>query len=506
MAYDYYDVLTAAARQWPNRLGLLAEQIEFTYGEIDDKAERIAAALYGAGIRPRDRVALCLGTDPEWVFAFFALSRLRASAVMLSPAWQEFELAHAWRLTEPVGVITDAPKAAIFDQIGRPGLAVLVGSDEVSAGWTPFVELTADGAGVVPADVAAIVPDDLELALPFSSGTTGAPKAVRHSHKSLSIATHQWRTCLDLSTTDRLQAVTPLSHILGIVNIGATFEAGATIRLFRKFSPRTMVESFEADRITVGMTVAPIAAALAGMADLESFRLDSLRYLNWSATPVNPEIAKRVSARTGIGWLPAYGTTEVPVLAVNPVSRVPHGRLDSVGLPPDGVHVETIDPATGEFLPRGATGEIVALSPAAMKGYLPLDTPSPFLEGGWYRTGDIGIVEPDGWVVITDRLKELIRVSGYQVSPVEVESLLATSPFVRDCAVFGVPDERRGEAPVAAVVPAEGWTANADEIISWLEPQLAPYKKIREVYFVDAIPRTPSGKIQRRLLRVPPQT
>lgn len=135
-----------------------------------------------------------------------------------------------------------------------------------------------------------------------------------------------------------------------------------------------------------------------------------------------------------------------------------------------------------------------------MLGYLPEDSPDPFLPGGWYRTGDVGSVDADGWIVVTGRLKELIKVSGYQVSPVEIEQVLATSPLVADCAVFGVPDDRRGEAPCAAVVPAPGWTPDAGQLLDWLTPQLAPYKRVREVHFVEAVPRTASGKIQRRLL------
>lgn len=262
-----------------------------------------------------------------------------------------------------------------------------------------------------------------------------------------------------------------------------------------------MVESIERDRITIGMAVAPIASALAAMPDLEQLDLSSLRYLNWSATPVNAELAARVGQRTGIGWLPAYGTTEVPIVAVNPVDSVAHGRLDSVGLPPRDVDVETIDPATLQLLPRNREGEIVVRSPAAMLGYLPEEETSPFLPDGWYRTGDLGRVEPEGWVIVTGRLKELIKVSGYQVSPVELENALAESPLVADCAVFGVPDERRGEVPCAAVVPVAGWQSDAAELIEWLAPQFAPYKRLRDVYFVDAVPRTPSGKIQRRHLQ-----
>lgn len=499
MRYDYSVVLGDAVRRTPDKVALVARDVEYTYAEVRDVVERLASSLAARGVGPRDRVALCLGNEPEWVFAFFALSRLRASAVMMSMAWQQREVEHALQVTRPIGVVADRTKAELIDAVGRPDLAILSGEGSSHHGWDELTGLMDGTPSGVPDNV-DLDPSDLELALPFSSGTTGSPKAVRHTHRSLYVATHQWREGLDVGPDDRLQALTPLAHILGIVNVGATFVGGATIKLFSKFSPRSMVQSFQDDRITIGMTVAPIAAAMAAMPDLEDFRLDSLRYLNWSATPVNAEIAAQVSARTGLGWLPAYGTTEVPIIAVNPVDQVPHGRLDSVGLPGLGVEVETIAPDTHALLPRGSTGEIVARSPAAMLGYLPEGGDPPFLDGGWYRTGDIGHVEPEGWVVVTDRLKELIKVSGHQVSPVEIENVLVTSPWVQDCAVFGVSDERRGEMPCAAVVPCSGWEPDAQRLIDWLSPQLSSYKALRDVYFVDAIPRTASGKIQRRRL------
>ncbi|MET0736596.1 MAG: class I adenylate-forming enzyme family protein [Microbacterium sp.] len=499
MTYDYCTILDDAARRTPEKIGLISQDTTFTYAEIAAAVDRLTAALAGQGIRQGDRVVLCLGNEPEWVFSFFALARLRATLVLVSTAWQQQEFENAFALTQPVGVIAAAGKADLVDQLGRPRFAAVHG-ESAREGWLDLAELVAtpfEGGGLrpEPAD-----PAELELAFPFSSGTTGVPKAVRHTHRSLYTATKQWNETLGLGEDDRLQALTPLAHILGIVNIGATFMSSATITLFQKFSPTIMMDSLEQDRITIGMTVAPIAAAIATMPGLEERDLSALRYLNWSATPVNPAIAADVTARTGIPWLPAYGTTEVPVVAVSPVSSLPHGRLDSVGLPPDGVDVEAIDVETLAFLPRGETGEIVVRSPAAMNGYLPEGGSSPFLDGGWYRTGDIGIVEPEGWVHVNDRKKDLIRVSGNQASPVEIENVLMRSPFVKDCAVFGVSDERRGEIPCAAVIPEPGWEPDEQTLIEWLAPQLAAYKRLRSVYFVDEIPRTPSGKVQRRKL------
>jgi acyl-CoA synthetase (AMP-forming)/AMP-acid ligase II len=504
-SFDYYGLLHRAAERYAGHTALLVDDKRISYATVKASADAVATGLAALGVKRGDRVALCLGNEPEWIYAFFALSRLRAVAVMTSTSWMSHELRHALAVTAPAAIVADGDKCELADGAGRPDLAIVVRGDTHRPGWLPFEEMPA-GPGTLPpwtgqpagtdGDVA-----DLELALPFSSGTTGLPKAVRHTHRSLTFATSQWRDALGLTDSDRLQALTPLSHILGIVNVGATISAGAAIRLFRKFSVRSMVESYQADRITVGIVVAPIAAALAQLPDLDRYDLGSLRYLNWSATPVNAEIAKRLTGRIGVGLQPAYGTTEVPILAVTPLDAPANERLDSVGRPPAGVELEAADPATGALLERGEPGELVARSPAAMRGYLPEPRESPSLPGGWYRTGDLGYVEPAGWVIITGRIKELIKVSGYQVSPVELETVLASSPLVRDCAVFALPDERRGEIPAAAVVPSDPATADAEQLIAWLTPQLAHYKQLRDVYFVAEIPRTPSGKVQRHKIR-----
>jgi len=504
-SFDYYGLLHRAAARYPGRTALLVDDERISYTAVKASTDAVATGLAALGVKQGDRVALCLGNEPEWIYTFFALSRLRAVAVMASTSWMSHELQHAIAITAPVAIVVDDDKRELADGTGRPDLAVVVHGDARRPGWLPFEEMLAVSGVVAPwtgqhADLDDDVAD-LELALPFSSGTTGLPKAVRHTHRSLTFATNQWRDGLGLTDSDRLQALTPLSHILGIVNVGATISAGAAIRLFRKFSVRSMVESYQADRITVGITVAPIASALSEMPDLTDFELDSLRYLNWSATPVNAEVARRLTDRIGVGWKPAYGTTEVPILAVTPLDAPKNARLDSVGMAAADVEMEAADPATGTLLERGELGELVARSPAAMRNYLPESQESPFLPGGWYRTGDLGYVEPAGWVIITGRIKELIKVSGYQVSPVEVESVLASSPLVRDCAVFGLPDERRGEMPVAAVVPNDPATADAEQLIFWLTPQLARYKQLRDIYFVAEIPRTPSGKIQRHKVR-----
>jgi long-chain acyl-CoA synthetase len=255
------------------------------------------------------------------------------------------------------------------------------------------------------------------------------------------------------------------------------------------------------ERMTLEMAVAPIALAMANHPALEDYDLSSLRYVMWGATPITPSVAERVSARTGVRWLPAYGTSEVPVIAANPVDDPERWRLDSAGLPVGGVTLRVVDLDSGEVLPAGGVGEVQVKSDSAMAGYLPDEATAAAFAEGWYRTGDVGWLEPEGWVHLTDRCKEMIKVSGFQVAPAEIEAVLHGHPAVVDCAVFGVPDERAGEVPVAAVQLEPGSDVTADELAGLVADTLATYKRVHRVVIVEAIPRTPSGKVLRRTLR-----
>src|SRR5581483_11244105 len=256
---------------------------------------------------------------------------------------------------------------------------------------------------------------------------------------------------LGLGPGDRFQVATPPSHILGLLNLVTAVSVGATVRLHRRFDLAEILACIEAEKMTLEMAVAPIALAMAQHPTLETHDLSSLRYIMWGATPVTAAVAETVTSRTGVRWLPAYGASELPVIAANPVSRPESWRLDSAGLPPLGVELRVVDLDGGQVLPPGEVGEIQARSPSLMAGYLPDEANADAFVDGWYRTGDVGWLEPEGWVHLTDRSKEMIKVKGFQVAPAEIETVLHGHPAVLDCAVFGLADERAGEVPVAAV-------------------------------------------------------
>lgn len=322
------------------------------------------------------------------------------------------------------------------------------------------------------------------------------PKAVRHTHGSFAVAVRHWRDALQLTSADRMQIMTPPSHILGLLNIVMALDTGAWIRLHRRFDIDLMLHHIEKDRITIEMAVAPIALALAAHPKLESYDLSSLRYIMWCATPVTQSVAEAVTDRTGVSWVTAYGTSELPVIACNEIEGA---RLDTVGRPVPGVRLRIVSLDDGEPLSPGAVGEIQVRSDSVMAGYLPSEATAQAFTDGWYRTGDVGYLDADGWLRITDRAKEMIKVRGFQVAPAEIEAVLHGHKAVEDCAVFGVADPANGEAIVAAVKTCR--PVEADELIALVADRLASYKRPSQVVFVAEIPRLPSGKVLRRVLK-----
>jgi long-chain acyl-CoA synthetase len=453
---------------------LVFEERRYTLPQLDALAHGLAATLRGRGVTAGGRVALMASNRPEFVVALHAIWRLAAVVVLISPAWKRHEVEHALALTNP---------------------SHAVGDHDVLSGLMPMLHLDEPIVGGKP-EFSDAPPPDVDAVLAFSSGTTGLPKAVRHTHRSLQAAVGHWREAMGLTAHDRIQIATPPSHILGLLNIMTALQTGVWMRLHRRFDVDRMLQHIQDDRITVEMAVAPIALAIASNPHLESYDLSSLRFIMWGATPVSASVAETVTRRTGVGWVPAYGTTELPVITCNPLDGA---RLDSVGRPVPGVQVRVVSLQTGEQVRPGEVGEIQARAESLMAGYLPCEATRDVLCDGWYRTGDVGYLDADGWLRITDRSKEMIKVRGFQVAPAEIEAVLHGHPAVEDCAVFGIPDDADGESVVAAVATRE--PVDAAELSARVGEHLASYKRLSHVVFVPEIPRLPSGKVLRRVLK-----
>ena len=489
-------LLDEAVADHADDVALRTDDSSWTYGELQAMVDRTATTLAAHGVTVGARVALSAGNSVEFVATVFATARLGATVVMISTAWRELEVTHALALTRPTHVVTDGSGATDLARLvtDRPVLdiAALDGPADASAPGAVFA-----------AHVDRPIDLDSLAVMVFSSGTTGLPKAVQHTHRTLFHGTRHWVEALGMTSADRLQIATPPFHILGLLNLYAVVAAGASARLHRRFDLDAVLHAIETDGITIEMVVAPIALAIASHPDLERFDLSTLRYIMWGATPVTASVAETITRRTGVPVMAAYGASELPFISANPVDRPDEWRLDSVGPTPADVAVRVVDLDTGDVLGTGRAGELQLRSPSLMIGYLTDDenntSSDPSIVDGWYATGDVGTVDVDGWLTITDRVKEMIKVNGFQVAPAEVEGVLLGHAAVTDCAVFGVPDERTGERVVAAVVVRAA--TNAEELRALVADTLASYKRVAEVVFVDQIPRLPSGKVLRRELR-----
>jgi acyl-CoA synthetase (AMP-forming)/AMP-acid ligase II len=367
-------------------------------------------------------------------------------------------------------------------------------------GATPVLDLLAAG----PLPQVELDPATAAGLLPYSSGTTGLPKGVLLTHANLVTSVRQVGSGLRIDERDTLLAVPPFSHIMGfLVTLAVPLCSGATVVTMPRFEPGRFLELLQRHRVTVLVGAPPMFQVLLGHPLAAEADLGSLELLVCGGAPLTAAAQLALAARVpGATVGQAWGLTETTVGVTMP-DRTAGSVPGTVGRVMPNTELRVVDPLTGRELGAGQPGELLARGPQVMAGYLrrPDATAAMVDQDGWLRTGDLGLVDRAGNVAIVDRLKELIKVSGYQVAPAELEALLATHPAVADAAVLGRQDPTSGEVPVAVVVPRPGAAADPDELLAWVAERVAPRKRVRAVRFADAIPRTPSGKLLRRALR-----
>jgi acyl-CoA synthetase (AMP-forming)/AMP-acid ligase II len=363
-------------------------------------------------------------------------------------------------------------------------------------GATPFAELLASKGE--PPRVEIDPADDL-VTLPYSSGTTGLPKGVMLTHRNIVANLCQGDTFLVEGDQERVIAVLPLYHIYGlsVLMCGVVWK-GATLVTMPRFDLEEFLRLLQDQHITRAFLVPPIILALAKHPLVDKYDLSALNAVVSGAAPLDAGLEAACAERTGALVTQGWGLTETsPVLTTN-VGSEP--RPGSVGRLLANTRLRVVDPASGRDLPVGETGELVAAGPQIMKGYLgrPEETAGMLDADGWLHTGDLGYVDADGYVYVVDRVKELIKYKGLQVAPAELEAVLLSHPAIADAAVVGAGDEEAGEVPKAFVVTSQ--PLSEAEVMDFVAERVAPFKKVRQVEFVDEIPKAPSGKILRRVL------
>ena len=470
-----------------------------TYAELDRMSRAFAAGLAARGFGPGDALAIHMPNLPEYAVAFHGVARAGGRATTVNPLYTARELEHQLRDSRAKILLTVAP----FLDVAREAATAAGGADVFVVGEADDVPSVTELLGDPEAapEIEIDPPRDLAV-LPYSSGTTGLPKGVMLTHSNLVANLVQIQDGFPIAEDDVLIGVLPFFHIYGqtvIMNQG--LRAGATIVTMPRFDLEQFLDLIERHGVTRTYVVPPIALALAKHPAVEGRDLSSVETVMSGAAPLGGELAEQVASRIDCKVIQGYGLTET-----SPVTHVirPHGenRPGSIGPPLAGTECRLVDPETGEDAPEGERGEICIRGPQVMAGYLNNEeaTAATIDADGWLHTGDIAVRDADDYYTIVDRLKELIKYKGFQVPPAELEALLIAHPDVADVAVVGVADEECGELPKAFVVPA-GDSVDAEALKEFVAGQVSPQKQIRLVEEIDEIPKSPSGKILRRILK-----
>jgi acyl-CoA synthetase (AMP-forming)/AMP-acid ligase II len=477
-----------------------------SYEEVARSVDAVAANLERRGLETGDVFAIFCPNVPEFALAWHGAAAAGAACTTANPlltvdelAWQLGDAGARYLLTIPElldGALPAAAKARVEE-------VFVVGEAD---GATPFGLLTENGGDAAgrarpdrkPMNV-AIEPRSTTVALPYSSGTTGLPKGVKLSHRNLVANICQVEAVHDLGPGDVVIGVLPFWHIYGMtVTMNLALHGGATTVTMPRFDLEQFLGLLQDHGVTKAHLVPPIILALAKHPAVDAYDLSRLRYIMSGAAPLGPDLAAACAERLGCFVVQGYGLTEAsPVTHLTPDAGP--NKPGSIGPPIPNTECRIVDPETEAELGANETGEVWVRGPQVMGGYL--DNPeatAASIRDGWLRTGDLAYADDDGYVFVVDRLKELIKYKGFPVAPAELEALLISHPAVADAAVVPSPDEAAGEVPKAYVVTSA--PVGPDELMDYVAARVAPQKRIRRVEMIDAIPKSPSGKILRRVL------
>ena len=475
----------------------------YDFATLQMLIQQFAGGLVANGFQPGEVLMILAPNVPEYAIALHGTLVCGGTVTTANPTYTARELQHqmedsgaTWLFTIPLFLPAAREAMAAGSSIRR---IVVLGEHEPADDLLDAFALVGGDAyeGHAPVDAA-----DHVAILPYSSGTTGNPKGVMLTHRNLVANLVQGGSMVAADSDDVVIAVLPFFHVYGLqILLNFNIRVGATTVSLPRFDLEQFLRTMQDHGVTRAYLVPPIVLALAKHPLVDQYDLSKLKSIVSGAAPLSTELANEVTDRIGAEILQGYGLTET--------SPATHVALEGCGKPGcvGGVvpssECRVVDVSTGEDVEQGESGEIWVRGPHIMKGYLnnPQATAETIDDDGWLHTGDIGYMDDDGDFYIVDRLKELIKYKGFQVPPAELEGLLLSHPAVADSAVIPVPDEEAGEIPKAFVVLKPGAEATAGELEDFIAGQVASFKQIRELEFIDAIPKAISGKILRRVLR-----
>src|SRR5213594_1721563 len=473
-----------------------------TQGQVAGGARRMAAGLARRGFTKRDVVAICSPNLPEYALAFHGPLMIGGIVTTTNPLYTPEELGFQLRDTGAKYLITiplflDKAREAARGSSVRE-IFVFGDPPPENAGATPFAALL-DNDGDPPA--VTIDPRNDLAVLPYSSGTSGRPKGVMLTHRNLVAVTCQVEAQAQIDKDWRTIGILPFFHIYGqVVLMNFPLYFGGLCVTMPRFDLAEFLKLIQDYRLTHLYLVPPIVLALAKHPLVVQFDLSSVKLIGSGAAPLDEKLQRACAERLHCLVTQGYGMTETSLACHTTPQDPARVRRGSVGLTLTNMESKIVDVVTGAALPAGERGEICVRGPNVMRGYWndPEATARTIDHDGWLHTGDVGYADADGYFYVIDRVKELIKYKGMQVAPAELEALLLTHPAVADAAVIPSPDEEAGEVPKAFVVPRGQVTA--EELMAFVAARVAPTKRVRRLEMIDQIPKSPSGKILRRVL------
>lgn len=526
-----FEYLRADAREHPDKAAILYYGRAVTYRELDESSDRVANALAGMGIRKGDRVALFMENCPQYVIAHYGIQKAGAVVVPCSPMFKEWELEHEladsgaeilicldhlYPVAQAVRGRTNLRKVVVTsfrDYLpSRPSLPLhpsMEGEKKSFAGTLDWFQLLADYEARAP-DVEIDLQEDLAL-LQYTAGTTGLPKGAMLTHYNALFKTAAGGQLVDLILGADLRALTvmPIFHIAGMLaGVNLPVYVGGTAVMLSRFTVESFVKAVDLYQCNVAYVAVPMAVAVLQYPELSRYDLSSLAAFPYTLSTsfgiaLTDEISEAWKKVAGSALAEtSYGLTETHTADT---IKLPGAPARSVGVPTFETELKIVDFETGtrETAP-GEPGEIVVRGPGLFKGYWNHpEATAAVLRDGWFHTGDAGMIDENGWFYFLERVKDMLKCSGYSVFPAEVEEFLRKHPAVQNAAVIGIPDPVRGESVKACIVlkPEFRGKVTAEEIVEWSRQKMAAYKYPRTVEFVDELPVSGVGKVLKRVLR-----
>ena len=485
--------LDRAAFYFPGHDAVIDGDRTVSFSEFQRDANRIASALVGVGVQPGDHVALCAPNSYAWLVFYFGVLKAGAVALTFSHLLMKDELSRTLEDGEPkILFTTDEKLEDLGDRAEWPSLELVV----CEHGDISYARLAEEGTsnfktvGRHRQDTAAIL---------YTGGTTGIPKGAMLTHENIQVSVFNVAHYERSTPNDRALCFLPLSHVFGQVHIvGATVLSGGALVLQPAFDLEKVLEAIDRHQATKFFAVPTIYIRLLRVPDLRE-KMRSVRYCFSAAASMAAEVVREWKAQTGLDIYESYGMTESATMVT--YNHYYRHVVGSVGTPVNLIEVQIRD-LEGNTLEQGERGEICICGPNITKGYLnnPEETEAAFW-GDWFRSGDIGVMDEDGYVYIVDRLKDMIITGGENVYPRDVEEVLFTRDEVLECAVVGLPDEEYGERVTAFIVPREGHQVDPASLRDWLRARLAGFKVPKEFIVVEDLPKTNTGKLLKREIR-----